>query len=109
MRKFLKIILYLPVAVVLLLLAVANRAPVTLSLDPLSPIDPAFFLRAPLFIYIFVALILGVLIGGMGTWFGQGRHRKAARQLRQETSRLKADMAEAKASSEAGAKAVAIR
>ena len=36
MIRFLKALILLPVAILIVLLAVANRAPVTLSLDPFS-------------------------------------------------------------------------
>ena len=42
MRQFLKALILLPVAMVVVLLAVANRAPVTLSFDPFSKPGPQF-------------------------------------------------------------------
>lgn len=93
MRKLVKFLIFVPIAIVVLLLAMANRAPTVFSFDPFSAGEPMFFLKAPLFVYLFAALILGVLLGGFGAWLAQGRHRRAARQLRIETSRLKADIA----------------
>ena len=46
------------------LFAVANREIVTVSLDPFDPAQPALAVRMPLFVLIFVFLILGVLLGG---------------------------------------------
>ncbi len=45
MRKLLRWLVLAPLAILLVLLAVANRAPVTLSLDPFSREAPAFSFR----------------------------------------------------------------
>ena len=44
--RFLKALILLPVAILIVLLAVANRAPVTLSLDPFSQDAPEFAIAA---------------------------------------------------------------
>jgi uncharacterized integral membrane protein len=87
--RFLKALILLPVAILIVLLAVANRAPVTLSLDPFSQDAPEFAFQLPLFAVIFAAVMLGVVIGGMATWFAQGKNRKSRRQLRRETRQLR--------------------
>lgn len=94
---FLKGLLLLPVAVAVVLLAVANRAPVVFSLDPVSSGAPQISVAVPLFLLLFAALALGVVIGGVASWLAQGRRRRAGRalrrdvsQLRQETERLRA-------------------
>jgi uncharacterized integral membrane protein len=91
MRGFLKAIVLVPVAIVVVLFAVANRGPLTLSLDPLAREAPAITLTLPVFVVIFAALMTGVLIGGMATWLRQGRYRKAARENRRECERLEAE------------------
>lgn len=92
----------LPVAVLVLMFAVANRGPVTVSLDPFDTAAPTAFVELPLFLILFATLFLGVLVGGAAVWFGQGRHRRAARQARtearlyrQEAETLKAERGEA--------------
>ena len=96
MIRFLKALILLPIAIIVVLLAVANRAPVTLSLDPFSQDAPEFATQVPLFAVIFAAVMLGVVIGGVAAWLAQGKSRRAgrqsrreARQLRYETERLK--------------------
>jgi uncharacterized integral membrane protein len=96
MIRFFKALLLLPVAILVVLLAVANRAPVQLSLDPFSQDAPEFAANLPLFAVIFAALMVGVVIGGTATWLSQGKHRRARRQygrevrhLRTETERLR--------------------
>jgi len=94
--RFLKALILLPIAILVVLLAVANRAPVTLSFDPFSQEAPEFSTQLPLFAVIFAAIMLGVVIGGTATWLAQSKHRKArrrygreVRQLRTETERLR--------------------
>ena len=89
MIRFVKALLLLPVAVLVVLLAVANRAPVQLSLDPFSQEAPEFATQAPLFAVIFASVMLGVVIGGIATWLAQGKHRRARRQYRREAQHLK--------------------
>ena len=90
LRPVLFILFVLPFAAVLVLFAVANRAPVPLSLDPFSPDAPALLLRPPLFVIAFAALALGVLLGGIAAWLAQGKHRRAERRYRREANRLRA-------------------
>ncbi|VUD74194.1 LapA family protein [Methylobacterium symbioticum] len=100
MIRFLKGLVLLPVALVVILLAVANRTPVTLSFDPFSAV-PAFSLVLPLYAVVFVAVALGIVVGGIFTWLGQGRARRTARsrgrtvrRLEEETARLRAAVPE---------------
>jgi uncharacterized integral membrane protein len=76
MIRFLKALVLLPVAILVILLAVANRAPVTLSLDPFSQEAPEFSTQLPLFAVIFASVMLGVLIGGTASWMAQGKYRR---------------------------------
>jgi uncharacterized integral membrane protein len=97
--RFLKALILLPVAILVVLLAVANRAPVTLSLDPFSQDAPEIATQLPLFAVLFAAVAVGVVIGGTATWLAQGKNRRASRQsrreartLRYETERLRAQV-----------------
>jgi len=89
MAALLKWILLLPVAIVSVMLAIANRHPVELAFDPFGA--PDLRISAPLFIIVFAALMIGVVIGGVGVWLRQGRYRSAARQARSEARRLNAE------------------
>jgi uncharacterized integral membrane protein len=90
MRTFLKALILLPLAIVVVLLAVANRAPVTLSFDPFSE-TPTIALTLPLFAVIFAAVMLGVVIGGVAAWLAQGKHRRAERRYKREVHHLRSD------------------
>ncbi len=78
-RKVVSLVVFVPLGVVLVVLAVANRAPVSLALNPFDPADQALSISAPFFVFLILAVMLGVLLGSVVTWFTQGKHRKKAR------------------------------
>lgn len=88
MLRFLKLLILVPVALVLVAFGVANRAPVTLLLEPFSAPADAFKITLPLFMVLFAALGVGVILGSFVTWVSQGRYRKAGREARREAERL---------------------
>ncbi|MCE1237858.1 MAG: DUF1049 domain-containing protein [Hyphomicrobiales bacterium] len=94
MKRILTWLLALPIGVVVVALSVANRRPATLSLDPFRPEDPALAVTIPLFVLPLAAMILGVIFGGVAVWFGQGKHRKAARIGRRAVAKAEAERAE---------------
>lgn len=94
MRKLLTAVIVLPVAAVLLVFVLANRAPVVLSLDPFSPGDTAWSLQLPLFLIILLAVMVGVVIGSVSGWFAQAPHRREARHNRHEVRRLEREAAD---------------
>lgn len=79
LKKILNLVVLLPLGVLLVVLSVANRQSVTLALNPFRPQDSVLSLTAPFFLFLMLALILGMLIGALGTWWTQGRYRKQAR------------------------------
>ena len=91
MIRFLKALVLLPVAIIVVLLAVANRAPVLLSFDPFSAGPPEFSVQLPLFALLFAAVAVGVVVGGTATWLAQGKHRRARRHFRREVNRLRGE------------------
>ncbi|MDX6804622.1 LapA family protein [Terrihabitans rhizophilus] len=97
MRNLLTLILVLPVAALLILLALANRAPVTLSLDPFSPEVSAYSIQLPLFVVIVAAIALGLIIGSLADWISQGRYRREARDRKYEVRRLEEEAARLRA------------
>lgn len=91
MRSFIKGIILLPIAVIVVLLAVANREPVRLSFDPFSASAPEFSVTLPLFAILFAAVALGVIVGGIGAWLSQADNRRARRQSTRELNRLRSE------------------
>jgi len=87
-RKVIAAIILVPLAVVIIAFAVANRQIVTVSLDPFSSEHPAASLTLPLFALVIVLLVVGVLIGGIAAWLRQARWRRTARRLEREIADL---------------------
>ena len=88
-NRFLLIIVFVPLAIILVALAVANRELVAFTLDPFNPGNPALTLKLPLFVFLFLALVVGLVVGSAATWLKQGRYRRLARQREQEVRSLR--------------------
>jgi hypothetical protein len=88
-NRFVLIVVFVPLAVILIALAVANREMVAFTVDPFNPGNPALTISLPFFIFLFAALGLGMIVGGVVTWIRQGRYRKLARQRRLEAEGLR--------------------
>ncbi len=80
-RKVVTVIIVEPLSIVIVAYAVANRQVVTVSFDPFSSASPAYAASLPLFVLIFVLVILGVIIGGVAAWLRQAAWRRTARRL----------------------------
>ena len=92
MRKFFTAVVLIPLGLVFVVFAVANRHLVTVSFDPFNSIDPSIAVRLPLFVVIIVVAILGVAAGGSATWFRQRHWRRAARQHEADTRQARAQL-----------------
>ena len=90
-KKIVNLLILLPVGIVLIIFCVANRQLVTMAFNPFRPEDQVLSLSAPLFVFLFVTLIVGMVIGSAATWFTQGRHRKRARVEAREAVRWQAE------------------
>ncbi len=91
LRRIVWIFVTIPVAIVLITLAIANRHGVRLVLDPFRPADPVISLVLPFYAYLFGALLIGVIIGGAATWMTQVGWRRSARQRAAEAHRWQAE------------------
>ena len=91
-RKIVAAVILVPLAVLIIAFAVANRQVVTVSLDPFSAEHPAASLTLPLFALVIVLLIIGVLIGGIAAWLRQSKWRRTARRLEREMADLHLEM-----------------
>lgn len=81
MRKVAAVLVLVPLGVLIVAFAVANRQTVVISFDPFSSADPAYAARLPLFLLIFALVILGVIVGGIAAWLRQASWRRTARAL----------------------------
>jgi hypothetical protein len=78
-------------AVFLVTLAVSNRHGVRMVLDPFNPQVPVIAIELPFYAYLLAMLVFGVLLGGIATWFNQGKWRRLARVRAQEASRWRSE------------------
>ncbi len=81
-RKIVTGIIVVPLAIIIVAFAVANRQMVTVSFDPFSSASPAYAATLPLFVLIFILLIVGVIVGGVAAWIGQAKWRRGDRRAR---------------------------
>lgn len=97
-RKLVVALMVVPLGALLVALAVVNRKPTILILDPFGGAEARLSLEAPLFLFLLGAFALGLIIGGIATWLGQGGRRTAraqsreARDLRHQASRLEKEL-----------------
>ena len=91
MRKFFTALVVIPLGLIFIIFAVANRHMVTVSFDPFNSVDPMVAVTMPLFVVIIAVAILGVAAGGSATWFRQRRWRRAARQHEADARRARAE------------------
>jgi hypothetical protein len=96
LRKIVTALILIPLAVVVIALAVANRQPVLVSFDPFDQLHPAMARALPLYQLMLLLLVVGVVVGGVAAWTRQGKWRRAARladaqarELRAEVDRLR--------------------
>ncbi|MEA2818075.1 MAG: hypothetical protein QOJ86_79 [Bradyrhizobium sp.] len=94
MRKFFTALIVIPLGLLFVVFAVANRHFVTVSFDPFNTRDPSISVTMPLFAIIIVVAILGVAAGGTATWFRQRHWRRAARLHETEARQAQAQLAE---------------
>ncbi len=96
MLRYLKLLFIIGTGLVLLVLALANRASVPVRLLPedlggLTGLTHAWDL--PLFLVILASVALGVLIGFVWEWFREMRIRSSARGSAKQVARLERELA----------------
>jgi uncharacterized integral membrane protein len=97
LRKIINGLIWIPLAVIFVVFAVANRHLVTLSFDPFNTSDPSVALTLPLFVVIILVAILGVLAGGTAVWLRQRRWRRLARLHEAEARDARLQLADLRA------------
>ena len=98
MRKFFTALVLIPLGLLFIVFAVANRHLVTVSFDPFNASDPSVGFTLPLFVAIIAVAIVGVAAGGLATWFRQRHWRRTARQCEADARRAQAQLAELRTS-----------
>jgi uncharacterized integral membrane protein len=98
-RKVVSFLFLAPLAIAFVSLAVANRQPVVISLDPFDPAHPAYTIALPLFALMLAVLLAGVIIGGVAAWLRQSKWRRAARYAEGQARDLQTEVDERRAQS----------
>jgi uncharacterized integral membrane protein len=80
LRRFFKWLIGVPLLVLAIGFAIANRRFVELSFDPFSQDAPYASIAMPLWLLFFIGMIAGVLLGWAGCWFAQAKWRKRVRE-----------------------------
>ena len=91
-RKTVTALILVPLALVVVTFAVANRQPVVVSFDPFDQAHPAFARALPLYQLMLLVLIGGVLVGGIAAWVRQSKWRRAARLAAARARDLQAEV-----------------
>ena len=82
-------VVLVPLCLGLIVFALANRQLVTVNFNPFTSLGEATpGAGVPLFLVLFGVLLLGILLGGIATWFAQGPHRRDERAVKRENERL---------------------
>jgi putative membrane protein len=92
MRKWLARLVWVPLALLGAIFAIANREKVAVSLWPLP-----WEATLPLFMIMLIVLCIGLLLGGVMVWLGGHRYRATARQQTRSNENLRRQVAELKA------------
>lgn len=100
--RHLSVILTVPLAIVAVLFAISNRETVTFALWPLP-----FTLEAPLYLATLVALVIGIVVGGLIGWLGQHGSRRRARVQADRAEALDRELREARARAATAEKRIA--
>lgn len=93
MKSVLRIVVFVPLALIILFFAMANRGSVRIGLDPFAPQDGSGpSIEAPVFLVVLAAMALGVLAGGLSSWLGHLPVRRAARLARAEAKKTRIEI-----------------
>jgi uncharacterized integral membrane protein len=92
LHKLVTALILVPLAIVVIAFAVANRQTVLVSFDPFDQANPAFARSLPLYALVLALVIGGVVLGGVAAWLRQGKWRRAARLAQGEARALRAEL-----------------
>lgn len=88
-------VILVPLCLGLIVFALANRHFVTVNFNPFTASDAATAAPGygvPMFVVLYVVLLIGVLLGGTATWFAQGHHRRREKHWRREAHSLNGEL-----------------
>jgi len=87
-------VVLVPICLGLVIFALANRQFVVINFNPFASgtvtAEPGY--GVPMFVVLYVVLLIGVLAGGIATWFAQAHHRRRERHWRREAQNLTGEL-----------------
>jgi uncharacterized integral membrane protein len=92
LRRILRWIVGLPIAIVVIAFAIANRQWTRLSLDPFSSESPILSINMPLWALFIFGVFIGILVGWAACWLAQSKWRKLARERAREIAQLQSEI-----------------
>jgi uncharacterized integral membrane protein len=96
LRRILRWLIGVPIAILVIAFAVANRQWTRLSLDPFSSTSPVLSINMPLWVLFIFGVFIGILVGWAACWFAQSKHRKLARDRGREIAQLQSEIENSK-------------
>ena len=94
LNKIVGWLVLVPLSILLVVFALANRQVVAVGFNPFaSPDTLTPGTGVPLFVLLLLVLLIGVLLGGIATWFSQGHHRQRERHWRREAHSANSELA----------------
>ena len=91
LQRILRWTIGLPIAVIVVSFAVANRQWITVSFDPFSKDAPFAAIDIPLWALFFCGVFFGLIAGWIACWFAQSKWRRSAKDTRKELVRSQAE------------------
>jgi hypothetical protein len=94
LRRIVGWIVLVPLCLVLIVFALANRQLTVVNFNPFISPDAlaAPAVGMPLFLVIFGVLLIGVVLGGIASWFAAGQIRRDRRRWQREAERLSREL-----------------
>lgn len=96
MTRALRYLLLALLAIVLLTVALANRAPVTVhfvSDDMAALFGITAAIEIPVFVLLFFGIVVGLLVGFVWEWLREHKHRRVASTKTRQVSKLERELA----------------
>lgn len=93
-KKIVGWLVLVPLCGLLIAFALANRQLVALNINPFAatPDTTAAGYGVPMFVVLYVVLLIGVLLGGIASWFAQAHHRRGERHWRREAQHANSEL-----------------
>jgi hypothetical protein len=94
LQRILRWTIGLPIAIIVVSFAIANRQWINVSFDPFSRDAPFAAKDMPLWVLFFCGVFFGLIAGWIACWIAQGKWRRAAKDTRRELAHAQTEASE---------------